>query len=146
MGRLLAEEIGSTFRDTDADVEKLAGKDISDIFLDDGEACFRAWEETAVADALEGRDGVVSLGGGAILSAATRERLRGLRVVFLSVSAAEAARRVGLSAPRPVLGLNPRADLAQLMAKRLPLYEGVSAVTVDTTGRTAEEIVALLVQ
>jgi shikimate kinase len=141
VGRLLAAALGVGFRDTDADVEAVAGKPISDIFVDDGEARFRELERAAVAAALTEHDGVLSLGGGAVLAAETRELLRGQQVVFLSVGLADAARRVGLSRDRPVLALNPRATLHGLLEERLPLYREVASVEIPTDGRSPEEVV-----
>ena len=69
VGRLLAERLAVTFRDTDHDVERTAGKRISEIFIDDGEQHFRALEREAVLRALGEHDGVLSLGGGAVLAA-----------------------------------------------------------------------------
>ena len=132
VGRLLAAELGVAFRDTDQDIERSQGKTIAEIFFDDGEEHFRALERAAVALALEEFDGVLSLGGGAILSEQTRELLRPHRVVFLSVGLAAAAKRVGLARDRPVLALNPRASLHQLLEKRLPLYREVADLEVAT--------------
>ena len=141
VGHLLAQRLGLPFRDTDADIEAAAGKSISEIFLDDGEDHFRALERAAVARALEEHEGVLSLGGGAVLAAETRQLLRGRRVVFLNVGLGDAARRVGLARDRPVLALNPRASLHKLMEERLPLYREVSELEVDTDGRSPEETV-----
>ena len=141
VGRLLAARRGVAFRDTDADIEAAAGKTIAEIFYDDGEAAFRELEQAAVARALAEHDGVLSLGGGAVLSAQTRELLRGHDVVLLRVGLADAAKRVGLSRDRPVLALNPRATLAALLAERLPLYREVAGREVDTDGRTPESVV-----
>jgi shikimate kinase len=140
VGRLMATELGVGFRDTDEDVEAEAGKPISDIFFDDGEERFRELERRAVAVALAEHDGILSLGGGAVLSPETRDRLRGHRVVFLSVGLADAAQRVGLSRDRPVLALNPRATLRALLEERLPLYRDVASVEIVTDGRTAEDV------
>jgi shikimate kinase len=140
VGQLLAHRLGLPFRDTDADIEADAGKSISEIFFDDGEERFRALERDAVARALAEHEGVLSLGGGAVLAAQTRELLRGRRVVFLSVGLGDAAKRVGLARDRPVLALNPRASLHKLMEERLPLYREVSEVEVGTDGRTADEV------
>lgn len=140
VGRLLAARLGVPFRDTDHDVEVVAGKPIPEIFYDDGEARFRELERAAVARALAEHDGVLSLGGGAVLAAETRALLRGQRVVFLNVGLADAARRVGLARDRPVLALNPRASLRTLLEERLPLYREVATVEVVTDGRTAEEV------
>jgi shikimate kinase len=142
VGRLLAAALGVGFRDTDADVEAVAGKSVSDIFLDDGEARFRELEREAVATALTEHDGVLSLGGGAVLDAGTRALLHGHHVVFLSVGLADAAKRVGLSRDRPVLALNPRATLHALLEERLPLYLEVATVEIPTDGRSPEDVTA----
>jgi shikimate kinase len=75
VGPLLAGMLGVTFLDTDSVVEETAGKPVGDIFVTDGEAAFRALEQAAVAQAIEGHRGVLALGSGAILDPATR-RLR----------------------------------------------------------------------
>jgi shikimate kinase len=140
VGTLVAEALGLPFRDTDEDIVAATGKPISDIFVDDGEDHFRALERQAVAAALDGFDGVLALGGGAVMAAETRERLRGHRVVFLSVELADAVRRVGLGAGRPLLAINPRATLKHLLDQRRPLYQEVATATVVTDGRTPEDI------
>jgi len=140
VGRALAERLGVTFRDTDADIAATAGKDIPTIFYDDGEPAFRALEAAAVARALAEHDGVLALGGGAILAETSRAALRGHTVVFLDVGMAAAARRVGLARDRPVLTLNPRAMLHALLAERRPLYEEVATHTVATDDRTRAQV------
>jgi shikimate kinase len=146
VGRLLAERTGRGFRDTDADVEATAGKAISDIFFDEGEDAFRALERQAVAEALATHDGVLALGGGAVLAAETRALLAQHRVAFLSVGLSDAATRVGMSTVRPVLALNPRAQLKTLLEQRLPLYREVATVTVETDGRSTHEVADELLQ
>ena len=141
-GVTLAELLGVAFTDTDAVIERTAGKSIPDIFVDDGEAAFRALERTAVAETLESFDGVLALGGGAILDERTRAALAGHTVVFLSVELADAVKRVGLGAGRPLLSINPRATLKHLMEQRRPLYAEVATHTVATDGRTPAEVAA----
>lgn len=140
VGKILARKRSAPFRDTDADIEQIAGKSISDIFLDDGEEHFRALEREAVAAALKEHDGVLSLGGGAVLSAETRALLAGHEVVFLNVGLSDAAQRVGLNRDRPVLALNPRATLRTLLQERLPLYREVATREVLTDGKTPEQV------
>ena len=140
VGRLLAEATGVGFRDTDHDVEQLAGKTVAEVFYDDGEDRFRELERQAVATALQSHAGVLSLGGGAVLSEQTRALLKGHEVVFLKVGLGAAASRVGLSRDRPVLALNPRAVLRTLLEARLPLYLEVATRTVDTDDKTPEQI------
>lgn len=140
VGELLAERLGVAFRDVDADIEAAAGKPISEIFIDEGEEHFRALERAAIAAVLGEFDGVLALGGGAVLAEETRKRLAGHTVVYLSVEFADAVSRVGLGAGRPLLAMNPRATLKYLLDQRRPLYEEVASVTVVTDGRTPEEI------
>jgi shikimate kinase len=126
VGTLLAELLGVRFRDTDRDIEASQGKSVSDIFVDSGEPVFRALERVAVAAALEEHDGVLALGGGAVLDAGTRALLRERPTVWLQVGAAAGAHRVGLDVPRPVLLGNVRGRLAALVAERAPLYAEVA--------------------
>jgi len=140
VGALLAARLGSTFRDTDADVESVAGTSIADLFVEQGEPAFRTLEREAVAAALAEHTGVLALGGGAVLDQATRELLAGRVVVFLDLGIADAARRVGLNRDRPLLLGNPRTQWLRLMEARRPLYESVATVRVDTDGRTPDEV------
>ena len=140
VGGLVAAGLGVEFRDTDADIEQMAGKSISEIFLDDGEPVFRDLERTAVAVALGDHEGVLALGGGAVGDEGTRELLREQQVVFLDVGLADAAARVGLNRDRPLLLDSPRAQLKRLLDERRPLYEQVAVFTVNTTGRSVEEV------
>ena len=148
VGRLTAELLGVGFRDTDLDIVRTAGKPISEVFVDDGEEHFRALERAAVATALAEHDGVLSLGGGAVLAAETRALLGDHRVVLLLADLGTATSRVGLNRDRPVLALNPRAVLKVLLEERMPLYREVATDVVDTNGRTvrevADDVVALL--
>ncbi|MGN6252806.1 MAG: shikimate kinase [Marmoricola sp.] len=140
VGQLLAQRWGVGFRDTDHDVEQAAGRTVADIFVEDGEPAFRALERDAVSVALTGHDGVLALGGGAVLDPATREALAGHRVVFLRVGLADAAQRVGLGVSRPLLLGNVRGRMKQLLDERTPVYEAVATAVVDTDGRTAAEV------
>jgi shikimate kinase len=137
---LLAERLGLAWRDTDDDIARTAGKSIADLFLDDGEDTFRALESQAVRVALAEHDGVLALGGGAVLDPDVRELLAGHTVVFLDVSITGAAPRVGFNRDRPLLLGNPRAQWVQLMAARRPFYEQVATLTVDTDGKTPQEV------
>lgn len=141
VGALLAERLDVTLRDTDADVEVLAGKTITEIFTEDGEAAFRELERAAVQTALTEHGGVLALGGGAVLAAETRAALRGHRVAYLAVGMAEGVRRTGLSGARPLLtGVNPRATFKALLEARLPLYREVATIEIDTDGRDPEQV------
>ncbi|MGW7686132.1 shikimate kinase [Kribbella sp. NPDC054772] len=137
---VLSERLGARHRDTDTDIEAEAGKPISDIFVDEGEAHFRKLERSAIATALQDDGEVLSLGGGAILDAGTRADLAGHHVVFLDVSLGEAVKRVGLGVARPLLLGNVRTQLRNLMEARRPLYGEVAKQTVLTDDKTPEQI------
>jgi shikimate kinase len=139
---LLAEAWSVPVRDTDADIEAAEGRSISDIFVDDGEVHFRSLEAAAVADALATHDGVLALGGGAVLDPAIRDLLVDLPVVFLRVGLSDAVKRVGLGVGRPLLLGNVRARIKTLLDERTPIYESVARVVVDTDGRTPEDVAA----
>jgi shikimate kinase len=147
VGTAVADLLGLPFRDTDADVEVATGSPIADLFVDRGEEHFRALEEQAVTRALAEHEGVLALGGGAVLSPATRERLvafgrDGGTVVWLEVDLPSAAKRAGLSRDRPLLAINPRAMLRSLLEARTPLYSEVATLTVPTGGREPAEVIA----
>ncbi|MET9802050.1 shikimate kinase [Streptomyces sp. NPDC006368] len=140
VGALLAERLGAPYRDTDADIVAAQGREISDIFVEDGEEHFRALEREAVRAAVAEHTGILALGGGAILAPSTRALLAGLPVVYLSMDVEEAVRRVGLNTARPLLAVNPRRQWRELMEARRHLYTEVARVVVATDDRTPEEV------
>ncbi|MFE1026086.1 shikimate kinase [Streptomyces sp. NPDC058818] len=140
VGQLLAERLGVGYRDTDEDIVTGQGRTVADIFVDEGEAAFRALEKQTVHRALAEHDGVLALGGGAVLDADTRGLLAARRVVYLSMDVEEAVKRTGLNAARPLLAVNPRRQWRELMEARRHLYEEVATVVVATDGRTPEEV------
>ncbi len=139
---LLADALGVAARDTDADVEAADGRTISDIFVESGEAHFRKLEREAVTAALATHDGVLSLGGGAVLDEDARQLLAdpAHTVVFLRVGLAEAVKRVGLGTSRPLLLGNVRSRIKALLDERTPIYESVADLVVDTDQRSAEDV------
>jgi shikimate kinase len=140
VARLVAERLGAAVRDTDDDVERVAGMTVADVFVEKGEDGFRELERAAVATALSEHDGVLALGGGSVLDEGTRELLTGLPVVFLDVGIKDAASRIGLNRDRPLLLGNPRAQWLRLMEARRPVYESVAAARVDTDGKSPDEV------
>ncbi len=148
VAELVAAELGVDLRDTDQDIEAAEGVSVQDIFIDHGEAHFRALEEKAVAAALAEHHGVLSLGGGAVLSPETRAALAGHRVIFLDVGLTAAVRRVGMNSGRPLLLGNVRTQLKNLMDQRRVLYRDVASFTIDTdeldATKVAEQAITLI--
>lgn len=140
VGELLAERLGTAYRDTDADIVAAQGREIADIFVDEGEPYFRELEREAVRTALAEHDGILALGGGAILDESTRALLASQPVVYLSMDVEEAVKRTGLNIARPLLAVNPRKQWRELMDARRHLYAEVARAVVATDDRTPEEV------
>jgi shikimate kinase len=151
VGGLLARETASNFVDTDQQIESKIGKKIAEIFIEDGEEPFREVEKKVVLEALAGSKGVIALGGGAVLSDEVQEELMRAKqegkseVLFLDVTIAYAAPRVGFNKERPLLLVNPRASWQELMNKRRPIYSSLATRIIDTNERTPDEVVAAII-
>jgi shikimate kinase len=147
VGHAVARMTGLSFRDTDSDIEAVAGKPIPDIFLEDGEPHFRTLERAAVAAALAEHTGVLALGGGAVMAPATRALLAGRPVVFLNLSMSTGVRRTGLGANRPLLaGVNPRATYKALLDARLGLYRDVARHEVQTDQLSVADVARTIIE
>jgi shikimate kinase len=145
VGALVAASLGTGFSDTDRVVEEMAGRPVSDIFVQDGEPAFRALEREAAARLITGQPGVVALGSGAVLDPGTRQLLAGQRVVYLEAGFAAVARRSGLDGPHPPVPGNPRGRLRQMLGERHPVYEGLAWRSVRTDDQDPAEVAALVV-
>ena len=133
IGRSLAKAMKVEFADTDVLIEADQGKNVSQIFIDEGEPYFREVEERICCMAMAEVNGVLSLGGGAVLTPAVAEAIRnsGSEVIFLDVSLAVAAPRIGFNRDRPLLLNNPRQQWQRLMDARRPVYESLSTVMIE---------------
>ena len=141
VGRRLAAKLGRPFLDSDAVIEERAGRPIRDIFAGEGEPAFRELEHETIADLLAGPDAVLALGGGAAGHPGTRDLLASgaATVVYLRVSYDDVLARVGGDTGRPVLA---RADVADVFTARQAIYSAAATFTVDTGGRSPEDITA----
>jgi len=139
VGRALAARLGFTFYDTDAIVETMAGKSISELWDTEGEEGFRAHEYDAVLQACAGSGRVIASGGGAVLEIRNYGILKGAgTVVYLRAPADVLRARVGIALDRPLLR-EPGA-FERLLAERQPAYESAADRIVDTDDRTPEKI------
>mgnify|MGYP001464874558 CR=1 FL=1 len=146
IGRRLAKALELTMLDTDAVIEQTTGRTIADIFATDGEPEFRRIEEEVIRSALATHDGVLSLGGGAVMTPGVREALAGHTVIYLEISAAEGVRRTGGSTVRPLLAGGDRAEkFRSLMAQRVPTYRRVATMRVNTNRRNPGAVVRNIV-
>lgn len=144
IGRRVARSLSLRFVDTDRVIARAHGP-IPAIFAEQGEAQFRVWEREAVADAIA-EGGVISLGGGAVLADETRQLLRSVPVVMLTVTPEAVAVRISGS-DRPLLRgeEDPLQRWSRIFAERRELYEEVADVRFDTSrvpmSRVADQIV-----
>lgn len=137
VGHIIAERLGQPFVDSDVLIEQRLGRDIRDIFTTEGEAYFRQLEHVTVTDLVRGPEAVIALGGGAVEDPRSRAVLRNARVVYLRVSYDEAMSRVQRDEFRPMLH---RPDLDKVYKRRLPVYEDLSVLTIDTDGRRPDAV------
>jgi len=135
VGKRVARLLGVQFTDTDSLVAQQHGP-ISQIFREHGEPHFRALERVAVQDGLAG-DGVLSLGGGAVLDADTQADLDEHRVVLLTITPEAVESRLGGDRPLVKNGLQ---DWIALNAPRWEIYDRLADVTIDTSFRDSDEI------
>lgn len=143
IGKQLARYLALPFSDTDEIIEIQTGLPISQIFVDQGEPWFRKIEEEVVLTSVGAIEGVLSLGGGAPLSQPAQDVLSKSPhpIIFLDVSLATAAPRVGFNRDRPLLLNNPRAAWQELMQKRRPIYEKLATHIVTVDGLSPKEVV-----
>lgn len=145
-GRLLAERLGWDFEDTDESIERRSGRNVTEIFRDDGEDAFRELEVEALRETARRERLVVATGGGAVTTAAARAVMGDGFVVWLSVSPEEAARRLSedSSTPdRPLLQGDPRGRLEALLQARIEFYRAADAA-IDVDGLAPESVAAEL--
>lgn len=133
LGRRVAARCRRPFLDTDAEVERLTGKRVADLWAEEGEAAFRDWEARVVRAVSPWSGTVVATGGGTLLREENRERLRqGGFVVWLRVPMAVLERRTARSAARPLLARGDRAAvLRSLEEEREPVYREFADVALD---------------
>jgi len=148
IGKALARKTGQSFIDTDGVIEERTGITIAQIFVDKGEPWFRELEAEVLQTELAKLDGILSLGGGAPLSEKAQNLLKSLPIakVYLDVSLATAAPRVGFNRDRPLLLNNPRGAWQELMEKRRPIYEALATHIVNVDERAPKDIVDEIVR
>lgn len=142
IGRRLSRALNCGLVDSDQLIEEAEGRTCGEVFSQEGEPRFREIEATHVALALQS-DGVVSLGGGAVLTESTRDLLHHHTVVLIDVSAEEGVRRTAEENTRPVLAsADPLAHYAALIEERAPFYREVADYRARTDGRSPQQVVA----
>jgi shikimate kinase len=148
VGRQLARETGLRFVDSDSEIEKRTGVEVSYIFEKEGERRFRERESEMIRE-LTAMEGIVlATGGGAILARENRERLAANGVVvYLKTGVNEQLRRTGRSRKRPLLNRkNPREVLESMATERTPLYEEIADLALDTNNQRVRGVAQRLIE
>ena len=146
VGSALAAHLQWPFVDTDALIELKESKKITDLFVENGEGYFRAVEFETLQEVLKEESAVISLGGGAPISERAQDALASSDsiIVFLDVSLATAAPRVGFNRDRPLLLGNPRAQWQSLSDQRRPIYEKLATQSIKVDDMTVDEIISII--
>jgi shikimate kinase len=146
VGRQLARDAGLKFLDSDREIEKRTGVEISYIFEREGESGFRQREKDMISELSALQGVVVATGGGAILARANRKRLaESGTVVYLKTGVNELLRRTSRSRKRPLLNnSNPRKVLEEMAAVRGPLYEDIADLSIDTSNKRVRTVAGQL--
>lgn len=142
IGSALAERHSLQFRDTDQMIVEQTGREISDIFIEDGEEEFRLLEKIILRTALLEDETVLATGGGACISLDAQSALRasGAIVIYLKISLSQVSSRVGFNQGRPLLMGNPRAQWQNLMNVRTPIYESIATYICDVDNKSVDQI------
>jgi len=142
VGRLLARLLDAPFYDTDSEIERRTGVDISYIFEREGEARFRERESEVIDELTRLEPVVLATGGGAVVRPENRRCLseRG-QVIYLQTSVEQQVQRVRHAKHRPLLAnVDPELKLEQLMSERAELYSSIADATVVTDGRKVQSV------
>jgi shikimate kinase len=149
VGALLAQRLGLTFVDADAELERRAGKTIREIFAGEGEAGFRDREEAMLLELSTRNDCVIATGGGIVLRPANRERLKATGFVAWLMATPETIwQRMQVDPTtlerRPPLAQGGLEEVEQLLRIREPLYREIANMAIDTEGRSPEAVAAAI--
>ncbi|QCI26146.1 shikimate kinase AroK [Buchnera aphidicola] len=149
VGLQLSKELGMSFYDSDNEIEKRTGVDISWVFDVEGESGFRLREEKVINELTQMHKIVLATGGGSILSKNIRNILaaRGT-IIYLKVAIEKQLLRTNRSKHRPLLNT---AESSEMVLKRLakirnPLYDEISDITINTNNKHARSIVSYIIQ
>ena len=147
IAKLLSENLNAPWVDSDVEIERQAGKSIAQIFAEDGEECFRNYEERVIFDLCQAEELILATGGGAILRENTRNVLRQAGpVLWLTASPEVILERMSgdsrSQSTRPSLtNLPPLEEIRRLMEFREPLYRETATIEITTELCSPEEIV-----
>jgi len=148
IGRLLANKLKRQFLDTDQEIIKCTGVEISLIFELEGEEGFRKREIEKISKLSKLDNSVIATGGGAVLSEENQKALQATgRIIYLTCSVEQQLNRTRADTKRPLLQTeNPRQKLEQIMAERAPIYSSLADITVSTERINSKRIILSIME
>lgn len=152
VGKRLARELGDPYHfiETDQIIVEEAGKSIPEIFEEDGEMRFREYEIAACKNVSKLQKVVISCGGGVVLNKINIDYLKqNCHIVLLTASTEEIYTRVFKDGTekRPIIDKeNPKEEIKQVLEFRKPFYEAAAEITCETTGKSIEEIISIILR
>ena len=143
VGRFLSKRLERKLLDTDSLIEEKTQKKIAEMFVDEGEEAFRRLEMMVLEEVLQIPNCIISLGGGAPIKDESQKLIKNsdVFVVFLDISLAAAAPRVGFNRDRPLLLGNPRAQWQSLNEARRPIYQKLASLSIKVDDMNVDQIV-----
>ncbi len=128
----LSKKIGIPYKDSDQEIVKQTGKEVSEIFLESGEVAFRQIEKKIALDLIHQPGIILALGGGSVMTEEIYQACidSGALRVYLTIKSETAAKRVGFDKARPMLVVNPRSAWNELMEKRRETYQSLAQITI----------------
>lgn len=147
IGKLLASELGYDFIDSDREIEKRAGADVSWIFDVEGEQGFRKRENMVLAELAQGSRAVIATGGGAILCQDTRKLLKSHGfTAYINAPLNVLLDRTSQDKSRPLLQVdNPRASFKKIIDERQGLYHEVANIELSSHDLSSKQVVAKII-
>lgn len=142
VGQLLAEQLGWSFVDLDAEITSYAGLSVPRIFAEQGEKLFREYEAQVLRKTLTQQLTVVACGGGVVLDSENNKLLKQEMTIWLELSPDVAAIRLEQAEKRPLLAEceDTVAKLREILEARQTSYTDVAKIRVDTSAQTPEAI------
>ncbi len=145
----LARRLDWPWIDADAHLEQTAERTIREVFASEGEAGFRLRESAVLEELCRRKNHIIATGGGVVLAASNRERLKQSgHVVWLTANPETILRRIEsdptTAARRPTLSVGGLAEIEQLLIVREPWYRACADLIVETADRSPEEIAEIV--
>jgi shikimate kinase len=147
VGKLLAQHLGYGFVDTDDVIAQAAGRSITQLFAEEGEAAFRQLESDVLAQVCAYTKLTIATGGGIVLQQENWSYLHHGLVVWLDVPVELLYNRLAEDTTRPLLqDTDPKAKLRSLLEQRTPLYSQADVKITVTEGETPERIAQRVIE